>query len=152
MIPPAKTVTSTCESIPFIDQRFGPIHQRRLGAIHHNNMMPSTSDTMPSISESVTHCQSRKVTKQSFHGLNETLCQPRAGECRARAALVSDVKHWKCSILGGRPWYHYHSTRLLFLLFLFSDYWYFYNVSFMLEIIVVNCIVLHYYNTYNISN
>ena len=31
-------------------------------------------------------------------------------------------------------------------------YWYFYNVTFMLEIIVVNCIVLNYYNTYNISN
>ena len=64
---PAKTVTSFCESVLFIDQRLGPIHQRRLGAIHHNNMMPSTSDMMPSISESVTHCQSRKVTTQSLH-------------------------------------------------------------------------------------
>ena len=41
------------------------------------------------------------------------------------------------------------NTFLILILILFSDYWYFYNVSFMLEIIVVNCIVLQYYNTYN---
>ena len=128
---------SICESVPSIDQRLGPIHQRRLGAIHQNTM-PSTSDVMPFISESVTHCQSRRITKQSFHGLNATLCPRRAGKGRARPALVADVKYRKCSILGTDHDNIILLPRLPFL-FLYSDNWYFYNVSFMLEIIVLNC-------------
>ena len=118
----------------FVSFHWSATHQRRLGAIHHNNMM--ASDTL-------------RVSRQSHETIIPWIEQDSLSTSSWRRSSHSGVGvGWETlDVLNtwGQAMITLFFCRILFLLFLFSDYWYLYNVSFMLEIIVVNGIALHYY-------
>ena len=117
----------SCWHPNFASRRLHDRYRRRQLHLSANRFFSLISDSAPSTSDvsepstiliwchppatwchpsvSLWHTASLAKSRNNHsHGLNETLCRPWAGEGRARGALVSDVKHWKCSILGGRPW------------------------------------------------
>ena len=91
------------------------------------------------VSDSVTRCQSRIVTKQSLHGLKALSVDLE----REKAKL--EWPWWPMWNIGSAQYLVADHDDIILLprlpfLFLYYDYWSFYNVTFMLEIIVVNCI------------
>ena len=98
------------------------------------------------VSDSVTRCQSGIITKQSFHGLKALSVDLE----QEKAEL--ERRWWRMWNIGSAQYLGADHDNIILLprlpfLFLYYDYLYFYNVSFAMEIIVVNCIVLHFYNT-----
>ena len=130
-----------------------------------NRFLPLISDSVPSISavsmlttriwchppamwisDSVTRCQSGIITKQLFHGLKALSVDLE----QEKAEL--ERRWWRMWNIGSAQYLGADHDNIILLprlpfLFLYYDYLYFYNVSFAMKIIVVNCIVLHFYNT-----